>query len=97
MSATSRKWSGTDSPTETPSTAHYVFRGAVAGLVIGLATLLAATTSYAAMNGYEPVNCAVFGSTMTVLLSQPAGFAGLLVGAASGGVCALIARHTHHS
>ena len=97
MSATSKKWSGTDYPNETPSTTHYVFRGAVAGLVIGLATLLTVTTAYAAMNGFEPVNCAIFGSTMTVLLSQPAGLAGLLAGAACGGACAVIVRQVHHS
>lgn len=95
MRANSEKWSGTNVPKENPGTAGYVFRGAVAGLVIGLATLLTATTTYAAMIGLEPVNCAIFGSTMTVLLSQPAALAGLLVGAACGGVCALVARHAH--
>ena len=97
MRANSEKWSGTNVPKENPGTATYVFRGGVAGLVIGLATLLTASTTYAAMNGLDPANCAIFGSTMTVLLSQPAGLAGLLVGAACGGVFAVIARHAHHS
>ena len=88
--------SGIDPPREKPDTAKFVFRGAVTGLVIALATLATATTSYAAFNGLEPANCAVFGSTMTLWLSQPAALAGLVVGAACGGICALVARHVHH-
>ena len=91
-----RTLSGIDPPRENPDTAKFVFRGAVAGLVIGLATLATATSSYAAMNGCEPVNCAIFSSTMTLWLSQPAALAGLVVGAACGGICALVARHAHH-
>lgn len=96
MNAISRKWSGLDPPKENPTTVAYVFWGAVTGLVVSLATLLAATTSYGAMSGLDPVGCAIFGSTMTLLFSQPAGLAGLLVGAAFGGVCGLVARHEHH-
>ena len=96
MNAISGKWSGLDPPKTNPKTARFVFWGAVTGLFAGLATLLAASTSYAAMTGLDPVTCAIFGSTATVLLSQPAGLAGLLVGAACGGICALVARHVHH-
>ena len=96
MNAISKKWTGTDPPKTNPNTVRFVFWGAVTGLFAGLATLLAASTSYGAMTGLDPVNCAVFGATITVLLSQPAGLAGLLVGAACGGICAFVARYVHH-
>ena len=93
MKATHKNWPATDPPRTDSRTSRYVFAGAVAGVLASLAALLAASTAYAATTGLTPVGCAVFGTTMTVLLSQPVGLAGLVAGAAVGGICALVTRH----
>lgn len=97
MKAISKKWSGIDPPNAVPRQVRWVFWGAVSGMVAGLATLFATSTAYGAMTGLEAVDCVVLGSLMTVMLSQPAGLAGLLVGAFCGGTSALIAHFMHHS
>ena len=95
MKAKQRHWPVTDSPKTEHKTERYVFTGAVSGLLAGLAAMLAASTAYAATMGLPAAECAVFGTTMTVLLSQPVGLAGLLAGAACGGLFAVVARHVH--
>ena len=95
MKAKHKNWPVTDPPKADSSNEHYVFTGAVSGVLAGLAALLAASTAYAATTGLAVVDCAVFGTTMTVLLSQPVGLAGLLAGAACGGLFAVVARHVN--
>ena len=95
MNAISKNWTGTDPPSEIPRRVHFVFWGAVIGLIAGLVTLATAATVYGFMTGLEPVNCAIFGTTMTVMLSQPTALVGLVLGAACGGLCALVAHATH--
>lgn len=97
MNAITKKWSGVDPPNAVPRKVHWVFWGAVSGLVVGLATMFATSVTYGAMTGLGAVDCVVLGSVMTVMLSQPAGLAGLSVGALCGGTCALIAHIAHHS
>lgn len=92
-----KKRSGIKDPSEVPKSTHYMFWGAVIGMFAGLVSLFAASTGYAAMTGLEPVNCAIFGSFMTVTLSQPAALFGVAVGTACGGICALAAHCVHHS
>ena len=92
---TYKPYSATDPPKAQSKTTRWVFTGAVCGLFAGLVTMLVATTANGAMSGLAPLECAVYGTTMTVLLSQPAGLAGLLAGAVCGGICALVARHVH--
>ena len=89
--------SGIDPPRDIPKSVHYVFWGAVIGVIGGLVTLLTIATSYGAISGLSAAECAAFGSLMTVMLSQPAGLAGLVVGAVCGGTCAIFARHLHRS
>ena len=93
----SQHQSGIDPPSTVPRWAHYVFWGAVIGVLAGLATLFAASTYYGATTGLAPVDCAIFGSVMTVWLSQPVGLIGLAAGAACGGTCALVAHFAHSS
>ena len=95
MKTVSQYRTGIDPPKETSDTAHYVFSGAVIGVLAGLASLFALSTTYAATNGLEPVNCIVFGSFATLLLSQPAAMIGLIAGAACGGACAFVAHRVH--
>ena len=95
MNAITKKWSESDPPKT--KKAHWVYWGAVTGLVVGLVTLFTASTAYGVMTGLGAADCVALGSVMTVLLSQPIGLAGLLAGALCGGMCALIAHHAHHS
>lgn len=97
MRTFSKNWSGIDPPSAIPKSVHYVFWGAAIGVIGGLVTLLTTATYFGAMSGLSATECAAFGSLMTVMLSQPAGLAGLLVGAACGGTCAIFARHLHRS
>ena len=97
MRAISGRWSGTEPQKETRKPARCVYCGVVAGAIAGVTVLIASTTSVALANGCEPVSCAAFGTTMTILLSQPAALLGALVGAACGGIVALICRIAHLS
>ena len=95
MKTLSHYQSGIDPPSRAPEWARYAFWGAVIGVLAGLASLFAVSTWYGAATGLAPVNCAIFGSITTVLLSQPVGLAGLLAGAACGGLCATVAHFVH--
>ena len=97
MRTFSKNVSGIDPPNAIPKSVHYVFWGAVIGVIGGLATLLTIATYYGAITGLSAAECAAFGSLMTVMLSQPAGLAGLLIGAACGGTCAIFAHYLHRS
>lgn len=97
MNGITKKWSGIDPPKEVPRKASYVYWGAVVGLAAGLATLFGMSTAYAATTGLGTTDCVILGSVMTVMLSQPAGLAGLTLGVACGGLCALVAHNVHHS
>ncbi len=97
MNTLSEHRSGIDPPNAVPERVHYVFWGAVIGVVAGLASLVAISTYYGVMSGLGPVNCAAFASVSTLLLSQPAALAGLVVGAVCGGACALVAHIVHRS
>ncbi len=97
MKTISRQRSVTDPPRAGPTAAHYTFWGAVIGGIAGLATLFVVSTAYAATNGLGAMDCVVFGSMTTLLLSQPTALAGIAVGAACGGICALVAHKVHRS
>lgn len=95
MNTLSKNRSGIDPPST--ESVNYVFWGAVIGVLAALASLFAMSTYYGATTGLGAVDCAVFGSFMTLLLSQPAALAGLLAGAVCGGACALVAHFAHRS
>ena len=98
MNTLSKSRSGIDTQNAIPERVNYVFWGAVIGVLAGLASLFAVSTSYAAMTGLGgPVDCAVFGSITTLLLSQPVALVGIIVGAVCGGACAMIAHIAHGS
>ena len=97
MRTFSKNWSGIDPPSAVPQSVHYVFWGAVIGVIGGLVALLTTATYFGAISGLTAAECAAFGSLMTVMLSQPAGLVGLLVGAACGGTVAIFAHFLHRS
>jgi hypothetical protein len=71
----------------------YVFIGAAGGLVVGLAALLVVSLVYGEIIGLSPVDCAVFGCTLTMLLSQPVGAAGMVAGGVVGAVAGAILHY----
>ena len=76
-------------PQEVPKSAHFVFWGAVVGLIAGLAVLFSGSC-IAAVTAAEPASCAAVGTFMTLALSYPVALAGVAVGAACGGICAMV-------
>ena len=97
MRTFSNNWSGIDPPSALPKSVHYVFWGAAIGVIGGLVTLLTIATSYGAISGLSAAECAAFGCLMTVMLSQPAGLAGLSLGAVCRGTRAIIPRYRHRT
>ncbi len=97
MKTISHHRSGIDPPSTVPQKVHFVYWGAVIGLFAGLATLFTVSTAYGAASGLAPANCAALGGVTTLLLSQPIGLAGILVGAACGALWALVAHRVHWS
>jgi hypothetical protein len=76
-------------PKDVPKSCRFVFWGAAAGLIAGLAVLFS-SSCIAAITAAEPASCAAVGSFMTLALSYPVAVAGVAVGAACGGVCAMV-------
>ncbi len=76
--------------------AKYVLFGGVGGLLIGVGVLFVVAVLYGTAIGLSPGACAVFACSITMLLSQPAGFAGMVAGAAVGAVAGGIVYHAHH-
>jgi hypothetical protein len=75
----------------------YIFAGAVAGFVTGVITLLVASVWYGHSLGLTAGSCAALGCVVTLLLSQPAGLAGMLVGVVAGAIAGAAVRHARHS
>ncbi len=88
MTSLYRKWSGVDPPRTAPKPCNCVFCGAVAGLIIALATFFVGSTYYAEAAGLCASSCVAMGSFMTIVLSQPIALAGIVIGAACGGAYA---------
>ena len=87
MGTLSRKWSGSD-PDSARRTCNCVYCGAAVGLVIALAAFFVVSIYYAGAAGLCAGNCTTLSSFMTILLSQPVALAGIVIGAAIGGVYA---------
>ncbi len=74
----------------------FVFWGGAAGFAAGVGVLLVLAVSYGTAIGLSPGACALFACSITVLLSQPAGIAGMATGAAVGAVAGGIVYYVHH-
>jgi hypothetical protein len=77
--------------------ATYILAGGAAGLAIGVVALFVAATLYGEALGFSAGACAIFGCLITLLLSEPVGVAGMIVGAAVGGVAGAVVFHAHHA
>jgi hypothetical protein len=62
----------------------YLFIGGAAGLVLGIATLFSLVFFVGSSIGLSSGACTMFACMATVLLSQPAGIVGMVVGATVG-------------
>jgi hypothetical protein len=76
--------------------AKYVFIGGAAGLVTGIAVLFVVAMFYGDAVGLSPGACMLFACSATMLLSQPAGVAGMLSGATVGAVASAVVYYVHH-
>jgi hypothetical protein len=83
-------------PNAIPTIIRYVYWGAITGLLAGLVTLFAISTYYRWTVTGSPVDCVVFGSVFTLMLSQPAGLVGLIAGTAAGALAGGVATYVHH-
>jgi hypothetical protein len=76
--------------------AKFVFLGGVAGLVVGVGVLFVVAVLYGEAIGLTPGACALFACSATMLLSQPAGVAGMLTGAIVGLAAGAVVYYVHH-
>ncbi|MEP7182891.1 MAG: hypothetical protein ABI886_11955 [Betaproteobacteria bacterium] len=85
-----------DVSTRVAQLVKYVFFGGAAGLVTGIAVLFVVAVFYGSAVGLSPGACMLFACSATMLLSQPAGVAGMLSGATVGAVASAIVYYVHH-
>jgi hypothetical protein len=83
-------------PVKTTRLLRYAFVGSAAGLFVGVLVLFLVGLLYGEAIGLRPGACLFFACTETMLLSQPAGVAGMVVGAAVGLVAGSVIYYVHH-
>ena len=76
-----------------PRWVTYAFRGAVAGLVVALATLFVVALFYGHAIGLSPLSCVAVACSVTALFSQPAGLGGMVAGTTIGAVVGGVAHY----
>jgi hypothetical protein len=79
-----------------PRWARNLFFGGVIGVVVALVVLFVAGLVYGKSMCLSPVEDAGFALTMTMFLSQPAGIAGMIIGAVAGAAVGSVAHFLHH-
>lgn len=77
--------------------ATYVLVGGAAGLVVGVGTLFVVAMLYGQAIGLAPANCLILSCVVTLLLSQPAGVAGMVAGGAAGAAAGGVMHYLRHS
>ena len=76
-----------------PRWVRYTFAGGAIGFVSALAVLFIVTVFYGETLGMSVGGCVILGCTMTVMLSQPAGLFGMLLGFIVGAACGALVHH----
>ena len=74
-----------------------VLIGGFAGLLVGVGILFILTMLYGKSMGLAPVDCLLASCTLTLLLSQPMGIAGMTAGAIIGALTGAMVHHNRHS
>lgn len=80
-----------------PGEGKYILFGGLAGFLVALAALFVVAVSIGQAAGLSVGGCAAFGCTLTVLLSQPIGLAGIVVGLAIGAAVGRVVHRKRHS
>jgi hypothetical protein len=75
---------------------RYILLGCAAGLFMGIAVLFFTAILYGEAIGLAPGVCMLVACSLTMLLSQPAGVAGMLIGAVVGLVAGAVVYYVHH-
>lgn len=73
----------------------YVLAGGAAGMVIGILVLFVAALLFGESLGLAGGQCVLLGCALTLMVSQPVGAVGMLIGAAVGAVAGAVLHHTH--
>jgi CHASE2 domain-containing sensor protein len=74
----------------------YLFIGGAAGFVLGIATVFPLVFFIGSSIGLSSSSCTVFACMASVLLSQPAGIIGMVVGATVGVVAGGVVHYTRY-
>ncbi len=80
-----------------PGWERYILLGGLAGFLVALAALFVVAVSIGQAAGLSVAGCAAFGCTLTVLLSQPIGLAGIVVGVVVGAAIGRFVHRKRHS
>jgi len=83
-------------PVSTKRSLRYVFFGGAVGFIFGVGVLLVIAAFYGELIGLPPGRDLFFALTETMLLSQPAGIAGMVMGATIGVVAGAVVYYVHH-
>jgi hypothetical protein len=75
---------------------NYAFVGGIAGFIVGIAMLFLLSIFYSEGMGLPPGACTELACATTLLLSQPAGLSGMIVGATVGLVAGGVVYYVHH-
>jgi hypothetical protein len=73
-----------------------VFSGVCAGFIVSLGVVFLLAIFHGEAIGLSPGACTFYACSMTMLLSQPAGIAGMVVGAVVGLVAGGVVYFVHH-
>jgi hypothetical protein len=93
MSASRVPYRFTDSLTQV---AKYVLFGGAGGLVVALGVMFVLAFLYGESIGLSLGGCSLYAGTITMLLSQPAGVIGMIIGATTGALVCAGAYYVHH-
>jgi hypothetical protein len=80
-----------------PQMLKYIFGGSLVGLLVGLGTVFVLALFQGHAIGLSPGSCVVYSCTLTLLLSHPAGIAGMVAGATVGAMAGGVVHYVHHS
>jgi hypothetical protein len=83
-------------PVKTSRLLRYAFVGGAVGLFVGVLVVFLMALFYGEAIGFRPGACLFFACTEAMLLSQPAGVAGMAVGAAVGLMAGSVIYYVHH-
>ncbi len=79
-----------------PRWLRYLVLGGAAGFVVGVAALFVVAVLYGKAMGLSPAACTAAAVCLTLLLSQPAGLAGMVAGTTVGAAAGAVVYYVRH-